>query len=73
MQENLCGWQGGNLQRSTGYPERALRAPPPGSAISSPAALSEPFLEPLPDGPYHPQRDGIEGPLHALPFCFALD
>eukprot|EP00955_Chlamydomonas_euryale_P006162 65427-Chlamydomonas_euryale.AAC.2 len=71
--ENPCGWQGSNLQRSTGYPEQAPGAFPPGWAISPLTALPEPLPEPLPVGPYHPQRDGIEAPPHALPLCSALD
>eukprot|EP00955_Chlamydomonas_euryale_P105967 365672-Chlamydomonas_euryale.AAC.16 len=46
---------------------------PPGWAISPPGAPPEPLPETLQDGTYHPQRDGIEGPLHVLPYCSALD
>eukprot|EP00955_Chlamydomonas_euryale_P088206 364358-Chlamydomonas_euryale.AAC.23 len=55
-----------------GYPERALGASP-GWAISPPGVLPEPLPKTLPDGPYHPQRDGIEAQLHALPLCSSLD
>eukprot|EP00955_Chlamydomonas_euryale_P095911 364968-Chlamydomonas_euryale.AAC.17 len=52
---------------------RASPWSPPGWAISPPGAVPAPLPETLPDGPYHPQRDGIEAPLHALPICSALD